>query len=323
MKNRIVGQDEAIKSLIRAVKRSKVGLKDPNKPTGSFLFMGPTGVGKSELAKTLSEFLFGTQEAIIRIDMSEYSEKHTISKLIGSPPGYVGFNEGGQLTERVRRKPYSVLLFDELEKASPDVINILLQILEDGRLTDSNGRSVNFKNTIIIMTSNVGSKFIQQETSFGFVDPTKHEETKYQSIKLKLDDALRQEFKPEFINRIDDIIVFKSLQKEDLEGIVEIMLGDVKDRLALKDIHVTYDQKVKTFLVDNGFDQKLGARPLRRSIQEHFEDRLADYLLEEGIAGVLYVKATVKEAKVVFTITKRINKKPKKKQIIPELVTST
>ncbi len=323
MKSRIVGQDEAIKSLIRAVKRAKVGLKDPDKPTGSFLFMGPTGVGKSELAKTLSEFLFGTEDAIIRIDMSEYSEKHTISKLIGSPPGYVGFNEGGQLTEKVRRKPYSVLLFDELEKASPDVINILLQILEDGRLTDSNGRSVNFKNTIIIMTSNVGSKFIQQETSFGFVDPTKHEATKYDAIKRKLDDSLRQEFKPEFINRIDDIIVFKSLQKEDLNGIVEIMLGDVEKRLALKDIHISYDKKVKTILVDKGFDQKLGARPLRRSIQEHFEDRLADYLLEEGITGILYVTATVKDNKVNFSITKRINKKPKKKQIKPVLVTSS
>jgi ATP-dependent Clp protease ATP-binding subunit ClpC len=321
MKSRIVGQDEAVKALIRAVKRAKIGIKDPNKPTGSFLFMGPTGVGKSELAKTLSEFLFGSQDAMIRIDMSEYSEKHTISKLIGSPPGYVGFNEGGQLTERVRRKPYSVLLFDELEKASPDVINVLLQILEDGRLTDSNGRMINFKNTIIIMTSNVGSKYIQQETSFGFVDPTLHEETKYDAIKLKLDDALRQEFKPEFINRIDDIIVFKSLLKEDLHGIVEVMLGDVKERLSLKDIHITYDKKVKTLLVDRGFDQRLGARPLRRSIQEHFEDKLADFLLEKGSVGVLYIKSTVGKDKVVFTITKRLPKKTSKKNIQTGLVT--
>jgi len=322
MKKRIVGQDNAISGLIRAVKRAKIGLKDPNKPTGSFLFMGPTGVGKSELAKTLSEFLFGTRDALIRIDMSEYSEKHTISKLIGSPPGYVGFNEGGQLTEQVRRKPYSVLLFDELEKASHDVTNILLQILEDGRLTDSNGRSVDFKNTIIIMTSNVGSKYIQQETSFGFVDPARQKDTKYEAIKAKLDDALRQEFKPEFINRIDDIIVFKSLQKEDLFGVVDIMLGDLKVRLAHKDIHISYDKKVKNFLVDNGFDQKLGARPLRRAIQEHFEDQLADYLLEEGLYGIVHIKSTVKDKKVVFTITKRINKKPKKKIIKPEFVSS-
>jgi ATP-dependent Clp protease ATP-binding subunit ClpC len=322
MQSRVVGQEEAIKALVRAVKRAKVGLKDPNKPTGSFLFMGPTGVGKSELAKTLSEFLFGTRDALIRIDMSEYSEKHTISKLIGSPPGYVGFNEGGQLTEQVRRKPYSVLLFDELEKASSEVTNVLLQILDDGRLTDSNGRSIDFKNTIIIMTSNVGSKYIQQETSFGFVDPARHEETKYEAIKAKLDDALRQEFKPEFINRIDDIIVFKSLQKADLVGIVDIMLNDVKERLVHRDIHISYDKKVKASLVDRGFDQRLGARPLRRSIQEHFEDRLADYLLEEGLYGVIYIKSTVKAKEVVFTITRRVTKKPKKKIIQPELVSS-
>ena len=232
IKEHIVGQDDAVQALVRAVKRSKVGLKDPKRPTGSFLFLGPTGVGKSALAKQLAEYLFGSQENLIRIDMSEYMEKHTVSRLIGSPPGYVGFNEGGQLSEPVRRKPYSVVLFDELEKASPDILNVLLQILEDGRLTDSNGRVVNFKNTIIIMTSNIGSKHIHQETSFGFVDPSRVEETKYEALKLKLKTELKNSLKPEFINRIDDIIIFKALNKDNMFEIADVMLTEIKDRLA-------------------------------------------------------------------------------------------
>lgn len=311
LKSRIVGQDDAILSLVRAVKRAKVGLKDPSRPTGSFLFLGPTGVGKSELAKCLALFLFGSQDNLIRIDMSEFMEKHTLSRLIGSPPGYVGFNEGGQLTEPVRRKPYSVVLFDELEKASPEVINVLLQILDDGRLTDSTGRVVNFKNTIVVMTSNVGSKYIHQQTSFGFVDPSRAEETKYDAIKTKLGDELRREFKPEFLNRIDDIIIFRALTKEHISEIVNIMLGDVQKRLKERHIFVSYDKKVKSYLVEKGFDTKQGARPLRRAIQRYFEDALADALLKDPIKGEMDVQATASEKKGLrFSIKKR-EKKPK------------
>lgn len=311
IKTKIVGQDDAVKALVRAVKRSKVGLKDPRRPAGSFLFLGPTGVGKSELSKRLAEFLFGSPDSMIRIDMSEFMEKHTVSRLIGSPPGYVGFNEGGQLTEPVRRKPYSVVLFDEIEKASPDVLNLMLQILDDGRLTDSTGRVISFKNTIIVMTSNVGSKYIQQQTSFGFIDPSKEHESKYEAIKIKMNEELRREFKPEFLNRIDDIIIFKSLVKEDIQEIVDIMLGQLKERLEEKDITISYDKKVKSLLVEHGFDQRLGARPLRRSIQEHFEDRLADEVLQRGLSGSLDVKATVKKGKVEFTVTKKKKTKAK------------
>jgi len=303
LETRIIGQNDAVKALVRAVKRAKVGLKDPKRPSGSFLFLGPTGVGKSELAKTLAEYLFGSRDAIVRVDMSEYMEKHTVSRLIGSPPGYVGFNDGGQLTEPVRRRPYSVVLFDELEKASPDVVNLLLQVLDDGRLTDSTGKTVNFKNTFIIMTSNVGSKYIEKETSFGFVDPARVESTKMEVIKSKLQEELRREFRPEFLNRIDDIVIFKALNKENIREIVEIMLGDVEKRLKDKAIYVTSDKKVKDFLADKGFDQKHGARPLRRAIQEHFEDKLADQLLLKNLRSNLKVKATMKKDEIVFSIT--------------------
>jgi len=281
-----------------------VGLKDPRRPSGSFLFLGPTGVGKSELAKTLAEYLFGSRDALVRMDMSEYMEKHTVSRLIGSPPGYVGFNEGGQLTEPVRRKPYCVVLFDELEKASSDVINILLQILDDGRLTDSTGRTVNFKNTIIIMTSNVGSKFIEKETSFGFVDSGRAGTAHIDGVKAKLQEELRREFKPEFLNRIDDTVIFKSLVKDDISQIVEIMLGDVQARLKEKNIVIKVDNKVKSFLVDKGFDTRHGARPLRRAIQEYFEDRLADRLLVENVRSDIEVKAALRKDGVHFVITK-------------------
>lgn len=303
---RIKGQTEAIKALVRAVKRSRVGLKDPKRPSGSFLFLGPTGVGKSELAKTLAEYLFGTKEAMIRIDMSEYMEKHTVSRLIGSPPGYVGFNEGGQLTEPVRRKPYSIVLFDEVEKASPDVLNILLQILDDGRLTDANGRTVNFKNTIVIMTSNVGSKFIESETSFGFVAPTNEEVKQYESLKIKLMGELKREFKPEFLNRIDDIVIFKSLTKPIIREIVDIMLDDMQKRLLDRNIRIKVDNAVKDYLVEHGFDQKQGARPLRRSIQEHFEDQLADRLLKANLRADVSVKAVMKKDHVSFSIRRLV-----------------
>jgi len=299
----VVGQPDAIKALVRAVKRAKVGLKDPRRPSGSFLFLGPTGVGKSELAKTLAEYLFGSRDALVRVDMSEYMEKHTVSRLIGSPPGYVGFNEGGQLTEPVRRKPYSVVLFDELEKASSDVVNILLQILDDGRLTDSTGRTVNFKNTFIVMTSNVGSKFIEKESSFGFVDAARADQAQYDTIKTKLQDELRREFKPEFLNRIDDVIVFKPLSKEAIASIVDIMLADVEKRMVTSNIKFKIDKKVKTFLLEKGYDQRQGARAMRRAIQEHFEDRLADAILKENIRANVLVKATIKSDQLSFSLT--------------------
>ena len=317
IKDHIIGQNDAINALVRAVKRSKIGLKDPKRPIGSFLFLGPTGVGKSELAKRLAEFLFGSAENLIRIDMSEFMEKHTVSRLIGSPPGYVGFNEGGQLTEPVRRKPYSVILFDELEKASSDVTNILLQILDDGRLTDSTGRTISFKNTIVVMTSNVGSKYIQQETSFGFVDPSRIEETKYEALKQKLDRELKNEFKPEFLNRIDDIIVFKALNKENITEIVDVMMKELQERLSEKEITISYDSKVKHFLVEKGYDQKLGARPLKRAIQKYFEDSLADELLKKGgIQSHLDINASLKKGAIVFDITKikKLSKKEKLNQ---------
>lgn len=303
LETRIIGQNDAVKALVRAVKRAKVGLKDPRRPSGSFLFLGPTGVGKSELAKTLAEYLFGSRDALVRVDMSEYMEKHTVSRLIGSPPGYVGFNDGGQLTEPVRRRPYCVVLFDELEKASPDVVNLLLQILDDGRLTDSTGKTVNFKNTFIIMTSNVGSKYIEKETSFGFVDAARVETHKMDAIKSKLQEELRREFRPEFLNRIDDIVIFKSLNKENIRDIVDIMLGDVQLRLKEKNIDVSADKKVKDFLAEKGYDQRHGARPLRRAIQELFEDKLADQLLIKNLRAHIRVKATLRKDEIVFAIT--------------------
>jgi len=319
---RVIGQEEAIKALSRAVKRSKVGLKDPRRPTGSFFFLGPTGVGKSELAKQLAKFLFGKEDAMIRIDMSEYMEKHTVSRLVGSPPGYVGYNEGGQLTEPVRRKPYSVVLFDELEKASPDVTNILLQILDEGRLTDSTGRTVDFKNTIIVMTSNVGSKFIERETSFGFKQAGTEDHADFEGMKVKLLDELRREFKPEFLNRIDDIVIFKSLSKKDLRKIVDVMLDELQQRLKEKQMTLSVDDKVKEFLVDKGFDKKHGARPLKRAIQEHFEDVLVDKLLEEGIRSHVTAKATLKSGKgkekqVVFSLRRK--RKPQQSSPVSEV----
>lgn len=302
LKERIVGQDEALKALVRAVKRAKVGLKDPKRPTGSFLFLGPSGVGKSELAKQLAVFLFGKEDALIRIDMSEYMEKHTVSRLIGSPPGYVGYNEGGQLTEPIRRKPYSVVLFDELEKASPDVINILLQILEDGRLTDATGKTVDFKNTLIIMTSNIGSKFIEKKSAFGFHQSDDEQKADYDNIKDKLKEELKNELKPEFLNRIDDIIIFRPLSKENFVSIVDILMKDLQERLKESHIFVSVDKAFKEFIADKGFVAKQGARPLRRAIQEYFEDKLADVLLKENVRSHIEIQATVKDGDVKFKI---------------------
>ncbi len=281
---RIVGQDEAVKAVSRAIRRSRVGLKDPKRPTGSFIFLGPTGVGKTELCKSLAQAMFGDENAMIRLDMSEYMEKHTVSRLVGSPPGYVGYDEGGQLTERVRRKPYSVILFDEIEKAHPDVFNMLLQILDDGILTDSQGRKVDFKNCIIIMTSNIGAKQIAGSgaSSLGF-GAEKGGSMSDEKIKDAVMGELKNAFRPEFLNRVDDIIVFRKLQKEDIEEIAKRMLESLKKRVATMEIKLEFSDEAVSKIADAGFDQVYGARPLRRAIQSKIEDKLSEEILEGKI----------------------------------------
>jgi len=274
---RVIGQNEAVKAVAKAIRRGRVGLKDPKRPIGSFLFLGPTGVGKTELSKALSEILFDNKNSMIRLDMSEYMEAHSVSKLIGSPPGYVGYDGGGQLTEKIRRKPYSVVLFDEIEKAHPDVMNILLQILEDGHLTDSQGREVDFKNTVIIMTSNLGARHITDKKLLGFGN--NESEKEYEEIKKEVIKELRQELRPEFINRIDEIIVFHKLNKNDIENIAQIMLKQVEERLQKQKYIVEIDDGVIKTIVEKGFDSNFGARPLRRTIQNLVEDRISEEIL--------------------------------------------
>ena len=276
---RVIGQDEAVSAVSRAIRRGRVGIKDPKRPTGSFIFLGPTGVGKTELCKALAQAMFGDENAMLRLDMSEYMEKHTVSRLVGSPPGYVGYDEGGQLTEAVRRKPYSVVLFDEIEKAHPDVFNMLLQILEDGRLTDSQGRTVDFKNTIIIMTSNVGARKITDRTSaLGFSnDADKKEEVNVRELVMN---ELKQVFRPEFLNRVDDIIVFNKLTKPEIEEIARLMLDTLKKRLSTLGVKITFTDKAVEKIADEGFDDTYGARPLRRAIVTNIEDRLSEKMLE-------------------------------------------
>ena len=276
---KVIGQEQAVEAVSNAVRRARVGLKDPGKPVGSFIFVGPTGVGKTYLAKALAEALFGEEEAMIRIDMSEYMEKHSVSRLIGSPPGYVGYEEGGQLTEAVRRKPYAVILFDEIEKAHPDVFNMLLQILDDGRLTDSKGRTVDFKNTVIIMTSNVGATSIRKQNTLGF--STGNEETKeeYEKMKETITEELKRTFRPEFLNRLDEVIVFHSLREKDVKSIVDIMIKDLEKRLSKMGVNVKVSEKTKTFISTQGFDPVYGARPLERTIRRMIEDQLAEEIL--------------------------------------------
>ena len=276
---RVVGQDEAVSSIAKAIRRGRVGLKDPKRPVGSFIFLGPTGVGKTELCKALAQAMFGDENAMLRLDMSEYMEKHTVSKLIGSPPGYVGFDEGGQLTEKVRRKPYSVVLFDEIEKAHPDVFNMLLQILEDGRLTDSQGRTVDFKNTVIIMTSNVGARMItDKQKSLGFAQEEKAQ--KQEDIRSLVMGELKKVFRPEFLNRVDDIIVFNKLTQDEIKEIASKMLDTLSQRLKAMDITITFTDAAVTAIADKGFDDAYGARPLRRAIQSEIEDTLSEYILD-------------------------------------------
>ena len=300
---RVVGQNEAVEAVAKAIRRGRVGLKDPKRPIGSFLFLGPTGVGKTELSKALAECLFGDENALIRIDMSEYMEPHSVSKLIGSPPGYVGFDEGGQLTEKIRRKPFSVILFDEIEKAHPDVMNMLLQILEDGRLTDSQGRTVNFKNTVIIMTSNIGARLITDKKSLGFKNNSKNEnesiEREYEETKKEVMEALKKELRPEFINRIDEIIVFHKLNDEEISQIIDIMLKQVTKRLEEQKIKIELEPEVKELIAKKGIDKNFGARPLRRTIQSVLEDKLAEEILDGNLKKNALTKIGVKDDKVV------------------------
>lgn len=282
LKKRVIGQDEAVDSLARAIKRARVGLKDENRPIGSFMLLGPTGVGKTELTKSLAQNLFGSENSMIRLDMSEYMEPHSVSKLIGAPPGYVGFDDGGQLTEQVRRKPYSIILFDEIEKAHPDVFNVLLQILDDGRLTDSNGRTVNFKNTVIIMTSNAGARNIVEKHSIGFVSK-EDKEKEYEKTKTQVMDELKKIFRPEFLNRLDDIIVFKKLSHENVEKITKIMLDEFVLRTKARNIKVSITDEVIHYISKVGFDETYGARPLKRAIQTHIEDVFAEDILDGKI----------------------------------------
>ncbi len=301
---RVIAQDEAISAVSKAIRRGRVGLKDPNKPIGSFLFLGPTGVGKTELSKALAEALFGTENAIIRVDMSEYMEKHSVSKLIGTPPGYVGYEEGGQLSEQVRRNPYSIVLFDEIEKAHPDVFNVLLQVLDDGILTDSHGRKTDFKNTIIIMTSNAGASKITEPKNLGFA-AEKSEEIEYKHMKESVMNEVRHLFRPEFINRIDEIIVFSSLTKQDMKGIVNILLNEIRNR-ALKQmgISLSVSEAAKMYLVEQGYDRKYGARSLKRKVQSAFEDEMAEEILEGRIKAGDKVSVGVKDNKLTFNVKK-------------------
>jgi ATP-dependent Clp protease ATP-binding subunit ClpC len=282
--SRIIGQDEAVVAVSRAIRRARVGLKSPNRPIASFIFSGPTGVGKTELTKALATYFFGSEEAMVRLDMSEYMERHTVSKLIGSPPGYVGYNEGGQLTEAVRRRPYTVVLFDEIEKAHPDVFNLMLQIFEDGRLTDSKGRTIDFKNTLLIMTSNVGSKVIEKGGGgLGFELSDDQSNSHYNRIKSLVNEELKQYFRPEFLNRLDEIIVFRQLTKDEVAQIAEIMLKEVFERISMKGIQLEVTDRFKTRLIDEGYNPSYGARPLRRAVMRLLEDSLAEEVLSEKI----------------------------------------
>lgn len=300
---RVIGQSEAVTAIAKAIRRGRVGLKDPKRPVGSFIFLGPTGVGKTELCKALAEAMFGDENAMLRLDMSEYMEKHTVSKLIGSPPGYVGFEEGGQLTEKVRRKPYSVVLFDEIEKAHPDVFNMLLQILEDGRLTDSQGRTVDFKNTVIIMTSNVGARLItEKQSSLGFNSENENaEESEKKDIKELVTGELRKVFRPEFLNRVDDIIVFNKLNKDEIKQIAVKMLKTLENRLDKMNIKISFTDNAVSEIADKGFDENYGARPLRRAIQNEIEDPLSEQMLEGKVKDGAVVTCDFSDGQFTFT----------------------
>jgi ATP-dependent Clp protease ATP-binding subunit ClpC len=278
LKAQVVGQDEAIEKLARAIRRTRAGLKDPKRPIGSFIFLGPTGVGKTEMAKALARYLFDTEESLVRIDMSEYMEKFSVSRLVGAPPGYVGYEEGGQLTEKVRRKPYSVVLLDEIEKAHPDVFNILLQVLDDGILTDSLGRRVDFKNTILIMTSNIGTRDLRRAGGFGFGAQSAADD--YKQMKSTIEEALKRVFNPEFLNRIDETIIFHQLEKTHILKIIEIQMAELLKRVSAMGVSIELTGPAAEFLADRGYDPSFGARPLRRALQKYLEDPIAEELLK-------------------------------------------
>ena len=298
--NRVIGQDQAVVALSKAIRRARVGLKSPNRPIGSFIFSGPTGVGKTELAKALAEAVFGSEDNMIRVDMSEFMEKHSTAKLIGSPPGYVGYDDGGHLTEIIRKKPYSVILFDEIEKAHPDVFNIMLQILDDGRLTDSKGRHINFKNTIIIMTSNVGASMITNTSKLGFAVAADEEKDKYERLKDTVMEEMKKAFRPEFLNRIDDIIVFAHLSKPEIRQIVDLMLNDLFKRLESQNLKIEVTEEVKDYLAESGYSEAYGARPLRRLIQKRIEDGLAEEILSGKYKPGDKIVLKLKDQKIIF-----------------------
>jgi len=313
----IIGQDDAIVKITKAIQRNRVGLKDPSKPIGSFIFLGPTGVGKTELAKALARYMFDAEDALIRIDMSEYMEKFSISRLIGAPPGYVGYEEGGQLTEKVRRKPYSVILLDEIEKAHPDVYNILLQVLDDGQLTDGLGRKVDFKNTLIIMTSNIGVRQLKDfGTGVGFNTQARQESTEENSKSI-IQNALKRTFSPEFLNRIDDVVIFNSLDQEDIFKIIDITLKDLYKRLDGMGYKIKLMPTAKKFVAEKGFDPQFGARPLHRAIQKYIEDPLAEYILQEQPEEGTTLEAALNKEKdgLVISLGKKSNKSIKEDQV--------
>jgi ATP-dependent Clp protease ATP-binding subunit ClpC len=290
---RVVSQDEAIMAVAKAVRRSRSGLKDPNRPMGSFIFLGPSGVGKTLLARALAEFMFGDENSLVQVDMSEFMEKHNVSRLVGAPPGYVGYEEGGQLTERIRRRPYAVLLLDEIEKAHSDVYNMLLQIMDEGRLTDSFGRHVDFKNVVLIMTSNIGAELIKNQSGFGF--GKKSPEANYEKMKEVLHKEVEHHFRPEFLNRVDDTIVFKALTRKDLQTIVDYELAKVFKRLTEHGLKLELTDQAKEFLIDKGYNPEFGARPLRRAIEHYIEDPLSESLLREQFKGKNLIKIDVQD----------------------------
>jgi ATP-dependent Clp protease ATP-binding subunit ClpC len=314
LRERVVGQDDAIKIITKAIRRTRAGLKDPHRPIGSFIFLGPTGVGKTHLAKTLADYLFESSNALIRIDMSEYMEKFNVSRLVGSPPGYVGYEEGGLLTERVRRRPYAVVLLDEIEKAHPDVFNILLQVLDEGHLTDSLGRKVDFKNTILIMTSNVGAREIKKNLSYGF-NANDHTDD-HEKMKGKISDELKRLFNPEFLNRIDDVVFFHQLQMENTLKIVDIVLKEMSQKVADRKMQFVLTDGAKKFIAENGFDPVNGARPLKRAIQKYIEDPIADEILKGkfGEGSIIQIKMKNKN-ELAFNEIGKMEDKPSGIQI--------
>jgi ATP-dependent Clp protease ATP-binding subunit ClpC len=294
---RVIGQDAAIAAVSDAIRRARAGLKDPRRPMGSFIFVGPTGVGKTELAKALAEYMFGSEDAIVRVDMSEYGERHTVARLIGSPPGYVGYDEGGQLTEAVRRRPYQVVLFDEIEKAHPEVFNALLQVLDDGRLTDGHGRTVDFRNTLIILTSNVGTQFMPQYGGLGFRTPGSVKDTRNEEIETRhrVERAMKEAFRPEFLNRIDDTILFSALTLDELRQIVDIQVRELTERMGLQNLRLELTDEARTWLAERGYDRTYGARPLKRMIQRELETPISKLMLRGDLKAGQGILATVAE----------------------------